>query len=100
MDTVRLLLRYLIIEAQEAVQEGYMMHPVVHRWTAHIKNDEEKREFLQLAMIVIGSIVPSSNQGKLPEASSSSNFRRCWVSEEVPLTREYFVRGTTEEAGA
>ena len=51
-----------------------MMHPIVHRWTAHIQNDEENREFLQLAMIVVGSVVPSSNkvsfQKQVPPAAS------------------------------
>lgn len=50
------------------------MHPIVHRWTAHIQNDEENREFLQLAMIVVGSVVPSSNkvsfQKQVPPAAS------------------------------
>lgn len=40
----RLLLHYSIIEAQESVQGGYMMHPVVHRWTAHIQKDWRREE--------------------------------------------------------
>ncbi len=60
IDAVRLLLRYSMVEAQESVQGSYMMHPVVHKWTAHIQDGREKREFLRLAMMVVGSMVPSN----------------------------------------
>jgi len=36
------------------------MHPVVHWWMAHMQDDDEKREFLWLAVIVVKSMVPSS----------------------------------------
>ena len=60
LDAVRLLLRYSMIEAQESVQGSYIMHPVVHRWTSHIQDAPERREFLQLAVMVVGFSVPSS----------------------------------------
>ena len=60
MDAIRLLVRYSMIEAQESMQGSYMMHPVVHRWTAHIQNDDERKEFLRLAIMVVGLMVPSS----------------------------------------
>ena len=62
MDAIRLLLRYSMIEARELVQGSYTMHPVVHRWTAHIQNDDEKREVMQLAMVMVGLLVPSSTE--------------------------------------
>ncbi|KAK4100763.1 hypothetical protein N658DRAFT_94706 [Parathielavia hyrcaniae] len=49
-----------MIESQESVQGSHMMHPVVHRWASHIQNGAGKREILRLAVIVVGSSVPSS----------------------------------------
>jgi tetratricopeptide (TPR) repeat protein len=63
MNAVQLLLRYSMIEARESVRGSYMVHPVVHRWTAHIQNNDEKRESLLLAMMVVGSMVPSCTTG-------------------------------------
>ncbi|KAL2016677.1 hypothetical protein VTK56DRAFT_3179 [Thermocarpiscus australiensis] len=37
-----------------------MMHPVVHRWASHIQGGTGKREVLRLAVMVVGSSVPSS----------------------------------------
>ncbi|EJT68900.1 hypothetical protein GGTG_13563 [Gaeumannomyces tritici R3-111a-1] len=62
MDAIRLLLRYSMIEAQESVCRSYMVHPVVHRWTAHMQDGPGKRDFVRLAMMVVGSIVPSSTE--------------------------------------
>ncbi|KAK3933659.1 hypothetical protein QBC46DRAFT_275340, partial [Diplogelasinospora grovesii] len=60
LDAARLLLRYSMIEAQESVQGSHMMHPVVHRWASHIQDGAAKREVLRLAVMVVGSSVPSS----------------------------------------
>ncbi|VBB78499.1 Putative protein of unknown function [Podospora comata] len=68
LDAARLLLRYSMIEARESVQgsgsgsgsSSYSIHPVVHRWTSHIQDDNEKRLFLQLAVRVVGFSVPDS----------------------------------------
>ncbi|KAL8296146.1 hypothetical protein RB600_001572 [Gaeumannomyces tritici] len=60
MGTARLLLRYSMIEAQESVQGSYTMHPVVHRWAAHIQDGPEKIGFVKLAMMMVGLIAPSS----------------------------------------
>ncbi len=35
-----------------------MMHPVAHKWTVHIQDGDEKRDFLRLAMMIVGSMVP------------------------------------------
>ncbi len=48
-------------KSRESVQGSYMMHPVAHKWTAHIQDGDEKRDFLQLAIGIVGSMVPSSN---------------------------------------
>ncbi|KAK3334836.1 hypothetical protein B0H65DRAFT_436208 [Neurospora tetraspora] len=53
-----LLLRYSMIEVRESEQSSYSMHPVVHRWISHIQDDAGKREFLRLAVILIGFSVP------------------------------------------
>ena len=64
LDATRLLLRYSMIEAQESIQGSFFIHPVVHRWTSHIQGASEKREFLRLAVMVVGSLVPSdTNKG-------------------------------------
>ncbi|KAK4031668.1 hypothetical protein C8A01DRAFT_51327 [Parachaetomium inaequale] len=60
LDAARLLLRYSMIEAGESVRGGYMMHPVVHRWASHIQDGAAKREVLRVAVMVVGSSVPSS----------------------------------------
>ena len=62
LDAARLLLRYSMIETQESVQGSYFIHPVVHRWTSHIQGAPEKRGFLRLAVMVVGSLVPSSTK--------------------------------------
>ncbi len=60
VHAVQLLRRYSMVEVQESVQGSYMMHPVAHKWTAHIQDGDEKRNFLQLAIVIVGSMVPSS----------------------------------------
>ena len=60
LDAARLLLRYSMIEARESVRGSYMMHPVVHRWASHIQDGTANRSVLRLAVMVVGSSVPSS----------------------------------------
>lgn len=62
LDAERLLLRCSMIEARGSVQGSgnYSIHPVVHRWTSHIQDDNGKRSFLRLAMMVVGFSVPDS----------------------------------------
>src|SRR4051812_34454282 len=36
-----------------------MMHPVVHRWASHVQDGAGKRVVLRLAVMVVGSSVPS-----------------------------------------
>ena len=43
-------------------------------------------------MIVVEPMVPSSNQGKLPDASSSSHFRRCGGSGDVGARKSFLVQ--------
>jgi tetratricopeptide (TPR) repeat protein len=60
LDAARLLLRYSMIEAGESVRGSYMMHPVVHRWASHIQDGTANRGVLRLAVMAVGSSVPSS----------------------------------------
>ncbi|KXX75712.1 Kinesin light chain [Madurella mycetomatis] len=60
LDAVRLALRYSMIEAEESVRGSYMMHPVVHRWALHMQTRDEKEGFFQLAVVLIGELVPSN----------------------------------------
>ncbi|SPQ22632.1 1f99ae8a-4da0-4fc0-93be-a6c3ebe73771 [Thermothielavioides terrestris] len=62
LDAVRLLLRYSMIDSQESVPGSHMMHPVVHRWASHMQDSAGKRVFLRLAVMVVGSSVPSSTK--------------------------------------
>ncbi|KAL2115914.1 hypothetical protein VTJ04DRAFT_10169 [Mycothermus thermophilus] len=61
LDAVELLLRYSMIESHESVQGGHMMHPVVHRWASHIQDSAAKKEFLRLAVMAIGILVPDED---------------------------------------
>ncbi|KAK3934113.1 Tetratricopeptide repeat-domain-containing protein [Diplogelasinospora grovesii] len=91
LDAARLLLRYSMIEAQESVQGSHMMHPVVHRWASHIQDGAAKREVLRLAVMVVGSSVPSSalyaDQGRLTEAESM--YQRALEGKEKALGRDH-----------
>ncbi|KAK3340122.1 hypothetical protein B0H65DRAFT_510321 [Neurospora tetraspora] len=58
LNIAKLLLRYSMIETRESEQSSYSMHPVVHRWISHIQDDAGKREFLWLAVMLIGFSVP------------------------------------------
>lgn len=62
LDAERLLLRYSMIEARGSVQGSgnHSIHPVVHRWTSHIQDDNGKRLFLRQAMTVVGFSGPDS----------------------------------------
>jgi len=59
LEAVRLLLRYSMIGVHESTHGSYMMHPVLHRWTAHIQDGHGRRDFLQLATIVVGFTAPN-----------------------------------------
>ncbi|KAH8892820.1 hypothetical protein GQ53DRAFT_860990 [Thozetella sp. PMI_491] len=60
LDATRLLLRYSMIETHESLQDGYLIHPVVHKWTAHMQDASCKRQFLRLAVLLVESLVDSS----------------------------------------
>ncbi|KAM7213696.1 hypothetical protein V8F06_010895, partial [Rhypophila decipiens] len=98
LDAVRLLLRYSVIEPQEAMQGSHTMHPVVHRWASHIQDGAEKSEVLRLAVMVVGLSVPSSTikdywimqRRLLPHAERCS-----WWMAEI-----YKVRHSFDDTGA
>ncbi|WPJ65110.1 hypothetical protein SMAC4_13869 [Sordaria macrospora] len=58
LNIATLLLRYSMIETRESEQSSYSMHPVVHEWISHIQDDDGKRVFLRLAVMLIGFSVP------------------------------------------
>ncbi|KAH7016243.1 uncharacterized protein B0I36DRAFT_337113 [Microdochium trichocladiopsis] len=59
LDAVRLLLRYSMIETQESESGTYSVHPVVHKWVSQMQKGDERRESVQLALMLIGLSVPS-----------------------------------------
>ena len=86
IDMVRLLLRYSMIEVQESVQGSYILHPVVHRWTQYIQDTSEKREFLRLAVAIVGSSVPMSTSKDywVLQRRLLAHVERCpWWMEEI-----------------
>lgn len=58
LDAVKLLLSYSLIEVQDPEQRSYCLHPVVHRWMSHMQDPSEKKEFIRLAIILLGSSMP------------------------------------------
>ncbi|KND93937.1 Kinesin light chain [Tolypocladium ophioglossoides CBS 100239] len=60
IDAATLLLRYSMIEPQHSVRGSYAMHPVMHRWVLSIQDIDQRREFLWLAVVLVGWSVPSN----------------------------------------
>ncbi|KAF5001836.1 hypothetical protein FDECE_10825 [Fusarium decemcellulare] len=87
VDAMSLLLRYSMIQTQEGPQGTYAMHPVVHRWVLHLDGDQKNKEFVRLAVILVGHLVPMPDtkeywvlqQMILPHADRCSR----WVQEEL-----------------
>lgn len=59
LKAIQILRSYSMVEAQDSVPGSYVIHPVVHKWMSHIQNESEKGKFLSLAVVILGSIVPS-----------------------------------------
>ncbi|KAI8711063.1 PNP-UDP-1 domain-containing protein [Fusarium sp. LHS14.1] len=53
-DTMGLLLRYSMIQAQVEPRGSYAMHPVVHQWVLHLDSNGKRRDFARLALILVG----------------------------------------------
>ncbi|KAI5460798.1 P-loop containing nucleoside triphosphate hydrolase protein [Mariannaea sp. PMI_226] len=74
LDSVRLLLRYSMVEIQGNVPNSFSMHPVVHKWTSYLQDDSDKKEFVKMAVLLVGLSVPTqegdwaSQQRLLPHA--------------------------------
>ncbi|KAJ5811278.1 hypothetical protein N7474_007579, partial [Penicillium riverlandense] len=117
LRAARLLRRYSMIESQEAVLGSYELHPVVHRWASYIQNSTVKREFLQLAAVIVGLSVPrSSTRGYwilqnrlLPHAETcllwiQNICEAGWITEDIRFThsihefgRLYYDQGKLAE---
>ncbi|KAM5348926.1 hypothetical protein ACJ41O_008749 [Fusarium nematophilum] len=59
LDSIGLLLRYSMVETQQGLTGSYSMHPVVHRWASFLDGDQQKHESARLALVVVGSSVPT-----------------------------------------
>ncbi|KAH7124926.1 hypothetical protein B0J13DRAFT_628227 [Dactylonectria estremocensis] len=59
LDSIGLLLRYSMVETQQGLTGSYSMHPVVHRWASFLDCDQQKHESARLALVVVGSSVPT-----------------------------------------
>ncbi|KAH7151967.1 hypothetical protein B0J13DRAFT_470560, partial [Dactylonectria estremocensis] len=59
LDSIGLLLRYSMVETQQGLIGSYSMHPVVHRWASFLDGDQQKHESARLALVVVGSSVPT-----------------------------------------
>ncbi|KAI3332970.1 FabD/lysophospholipase-like protein [Ustulina deusta] len=87
LEAARLLLRYSMIEAQESVSGGYSMHQVVHRWMSHIQNTDARKEYTQLAVMLIGFSVrgPADHDSWIIQRRRLAHAERCswWLKEVV-----------------
>jgi hypothetical protein len=80
VEAAKLLQSYSMIERLEDLK-SYTMHPVVHRWTSYIQDDNQRKEFMQLAVMVVGLSVPDNTTKEywilqrrlLPHADSCSH---------------------------
>ncbi|KAF4456499.1 ankyrin 3, partial [Fusarium albosuccineum] len=103
VDAMSLLLRYSMIQTQEGPQASYAMHPVVHRWVLHLDGDQKNKEFVRLAVILVGHLVPMPDtkeywvlqQRILPHADKCSR----WVQEELLRSDKKAVIGGIHSLG-
>ncbi|CVL07330.1 uncharacterized protein FMAN_15396 [Fusarium mangiferae] len=58
LDAVRMLFRYSMIEIEEGLKDSYSMHPVIHRWASCLDGQQQKKEWIKLALDVVGQSVP------------------------------------------
>ncbi|KAK7209415.1 hypothetical protein V2G26_016593 [Clonostachys chloroleuca] len=91
-DAMGLLLRYSMIQAQAEPSGSYAMHPVVHRWVLHLDSNEKNRDFVRLALVLVGHLVPGREtkeywilqQRILPHAEQCSR----WIQEDFLRSNE------------
>ncbi|KAH7134383.1 hypothetical protein EDB81DRAFT_844943 [Dactylonectria macrodidyma] len=89
LDSIGLLLRYSMVETQEGSTGSYSMHPVVHRWASFLDCDQQKHESARLALVVVGSSVPTREskeywvfqQRLLPHAERCAEWMRDALSD-------------------
>jgi tetratricopeptide (TPR) repeat protein len=58
---ITLLRNYSLVEHVQD-QASYSTHPVVHTWAYHIQNEQERTEFIRLAVAVVGWAVPRRSE--------------------------------------
>jgi tetratricopeptide (TPR) repeat protein len=103
VEAIKLLQSYSMIERVEDLR-SYTTHPVVHRWASYIQDDDQREEFMQLAVMVVGLSVSDDSTKEywilqrrlLPHADSCSH----WILTELkPLYRRegHFDKESTEE---
>jgi tetratricopeptide (TPR) repeat protein len=64
-QAMQLLRNYSLVEEVKE-RAGYATHPVVHRWAYHYQGKQFKLELSQLAVIVVGSALPSEARQDCP----------------------------------
>ena len=58
---IQLLHSYSLVEDVQGLA-SYATHPVMHRWTFHIQDEEERAVFTRLAVVVVGWAVPDNSK--------------------------------------
>jgi tetratricopeptide (TPR) repeat protein len=97
LDATRLLCRYSMIEAQEAAEGCYMIHPVAHRWSSHLQINSERATLIQLACILIGSLMPTEDDVApwLIQRRLLPHAERCSLSLRLTLNNLYEFENTS-----
>jgi tetratricopeptide (TPR) repeat protein len=84
VEAAKLLQNYSMTERLENLK-SYTTHSVVHRWASYIQDNDQRKEFMRLAVMVVGFSVPEVTTEEywilqrrlLPHASSCSH----WITE-------------------
>jgi tetratricopeptide (TPR) repeat protein len=103
VEAVKLLQSYSMIERLEDLK-SYTTHLVVHRWASYMQDDDQRKGFMQLAVMVVGLSVPTDTTNEnwilqrrlLPHANSCSH----WILTELKLfydRERHFDEESTEE---
>jgi tetratricopeptide (TPR) repeat protein len=58
---MKLLHQFSMVETEASLPSTYVIHPVVHRWASHIQGELGEREYIGLAIMTIGLLVPDDH---------------------------------------
>ncbi|KAL7913168.1 hypothetical protein GGI35DRAFT_442193 [Trichoderma velutinum] len=94
-EAMGLLLRYSMIQTTNGPEGCYTMHSVVHQWMFDLNSKQKAVEFARLAVILIGHLVPSSDQKEywILQQRLLPHAERCswWIQEHVLGWNESFA---------